>query len=137
MLEYQQQQKIIEQEYLQVQPELQRLARSEPAEKLRPLLRECSRSLRDLQQIQLRITTLTQQQQQLQTQLTPLAQALEQANLARQQHATHQHEQEILIEQKVVPLDNLIAQQQHSLMLLGTQLEQLRTKNSKVNSNLN
>ncbi|HEI6974444.1 TPA: AAA family ATPase [Yersinia enterocolitica] len=136
VLEYQQQQKIIEQEYLQVQPELQRLARSEPAEKLRPLLRECSRSLRDLQQIQLRITTLTQQQQQLQTQLTPLAQALEQANLARQQHATHQHEQEILIEQKVVPLDNLIAQQQHSLMLLGTQLEQLRTKKQQSKQQL-
>ncbi|HHH0959259.1 TPA: AAA family ATPase [Yersinia enterocolitica] len=131
VLEYQQQQKIIEQEYLQAQPELQRLARSEPAEKLRPLLRECSRSLQDLQQIQLRITTLTQQQQQLQTQLTPLTQALEQANLARQQHATNQHEQETLIEQKVIPLDNLIAQQQHSLMLLGTQLEQLRTKENQ------
>ncbi|WP_227731841.1 AAA family ATPase [Yersinia proxima] len=128
VLEYQQKQKIIEQEYQQAQPELQRLARSEPAEKLRPLLRDCSRSLQDLQQIQLRITTLTQQQQQLQTQLTPLAQALEQANLARQQHAANQHEQETLIEQKVIPLDNLIAQQQHSLMLIGTQLEQLRAK---------
>ncbi|MFV8797579.1 SbcC/MukB-like Walker B domain-containing protein [Yersinia sp. LJYL362] len=128
VLEYQQQQKIIEQEYLQAQPELQRLARSEPAEKLRPLLRDCSRSLQDLQQIQLRITTLTQQQQQLQTQLTPLAQALEQTNLARLQHTANQHEQETLIEQKVVPLDNLITQQQHSLILLGTQLEQLRRK---------
>ncbi|MDN0106560.1 SbcC/MukB-like Walker B domain-containing protein [Yersinia rochesterensis] len=127
-LEYQQQQKLIEQEYQQAQPELQRLARSEPAEKLRPLLRERSCSLQDLQQIQLRITTLTGQQQQLQTQLTPLTQALEQANLARQQQAAQQHEQETLIEQKVVPLDNLIAQQQHSLMLLGTQLQQLQTK---------
>ncbi|WP_392432059.1 AAA family ATPase [Yersinia sp. HM-2024] len=136
VLEYQQQQKIIEQEYLQAEPELQRLARSEPAEKLRPLLRECSRSLQDLQQIQLRIATLTQQQQQLQTQLTPLAQALEQANLARQQHATNQHEQEILIEQKVVPLDNLIAQQQHSLMLLDTQLKQLRTKEQQIKQQL-
>lgn len=128
VLEYQQQQQLIEQEYQQVQPELQQLARSEPAEKLRPLLHERSRSLQDLQQIQLRVTTLTEQQKQLQTQLTPLTHALEQANLARQQQATRQHEQETLIEQKVVPLDNLIAQQQHALMLLATQVQQLRSK---------
>lgn len=128
LLEYQQQQKIIEQEYQQAQPELQRLARSEPAEKLRPLLRERSRSQQDLQQIQLRITTLAQQQQQLQAQLTPLAVALEQANLARQQQAVKQHEQETLIEQKVVPLDNLITQQQQLLAQLTVQLQQLRSK---------
>ncbi|ATX62761.1 SbcC/MukB-like Walker B domain-containing protein [Yersinia hibernica] len=128
VLEYQQQQQLIEQEYQQAQPELQRLARSEPAEKLRPLLHERARSLQDLQQIQLRVTTLTAQQKQLQTQLTPLAHALEQANLARQQQAARQHEQETLIEQKVVPLDNIIAQQQHALMLLATQLQQLRSK---------
>lgn len=124
--EYRQQQQLVEQALLQAQPELQRLARSEPAEKLRPLLRECSRSQQDVQQIQLRITTLTQQQQQLQTQLTPLAQALEQANLARQQQAAKQHEQETLIEQKVAPLDNTIAQQQHTLAQLATQLQPLR-----------
>ncbi|EEQ15553.1 Exonuclease SbcC [Yersinia frederiksenii ATCC 33641] len=128
LLEYQQQQKIIEQEYQQAQPELQRLARSEPAEKLRPLLRERSRSQQDLQQIQLRITTLAQQQQQLQAQLTPLAVALEQANLARQQQAAKQHEQETLIEQKVVPLDNLITHQQQMLEQLTAQLQQLRSK---------
>ncbi|WP_145561803.1 AAA family ATPase [Yersinia aldovae] len=128
LLEYQQQQQLIEQEYQQLLPELQRLARSEPAEKLRPLLRECSKSQQDLQQTQLRITTLTQQQQQLQTRLTPLAQALEHANTARQQQAVKQHEQETLIEQKVAPLDNLIAQQQHSLAQLATQLQQLRGK---------
>lgn len=128
LLEYQQQQKLTEQEYLQAQPELQRLARSEPAEKLRPLLQECSRSQQDLHQVQQRIATLNQQQQQLQTQLTPLAVALEQAQLARQQQAAKQHEQETLIEQKVVPLDNLIAQQQHLLAQLATQLQQLRGK---------
>lgn len=126
--EYQQQQTIIEQEYQQAQPELQRLARSEPAEKLRPLLRDCSLSQQDVQQTQLRITALTQQQQQLQSQLTPLAQALEQANTARQQQAARQHEQETLIEQKVLPLDNLIAQQQHSLAQFAAQLQQLRGK---------
>jgi DNA repair protein SbcC/Rad50 len=128
LLEYQQQQRLLEQEYQRVQPELQRLTRSEPAEKLRPLLREHSRSLQDLQQIQLRITTLSQQQQQLQIQLTPLAQALEYTNTTRQQHAARQHEQETLIEQKVAPLDNLIAQQQYSLTQLATQLQKLRGK---------
>ncbi|CNH13891.1 AAA family ATPase [Yersinia pekkanenii] len=128
LLEYQQQQKLIEQEYQQAQPELQRLARSEPAEKLRPLLRDCSKSQQDVQQTQLRITTLSQQQQHLQAQLTPLAQALEHANTARQQQMAKQHEQETLIEQKVAPLDNLIAQQRHSLAQLATQLQQLRGK---------
>ncbi|WP_145578469.1 AAA family ATPase [Yersinia alsatica] len=136
LLEYQQQQKLIEQEYQQAQPELQRLARSEPAEKLRPLLRERSRSQQDLQQIQLRVTTLAQQRQQLQAQLTPLAEALEQANLARQQQATKQHEQETLIEQKVVPLDNLITQQQHLLAQLATQLQQLRGKEQQSKQQL-
>lgn len=136
LLEFQQQQKLIEQEYQQAQPELQRLARSEPAEKLRPLLRECSRSQQDLQQIQLRVTTLAQQRQQLQAQLTPLAEALEQANLARQQQATKQHEQETLIEQKVVPLDNLITQQQHLLAQLATQLQQLRGKEQQSKQQL-
>lgn len=136
LLEFQQQQKLIEQEYQQAQPELQRLARSEPAEKLRPLLRECSRSQQDLQQIQLRVTTLAQQRQQLQAQLTPLAEALEQANLARQQQATKQHEQETLIEQKVVPLDNLITQQQHLLVQLATQLQQLQGKEQQSKQQL-
>lgn len=134
--EYQQQQELIEQAFLQAQPALQRLARSEPAEKLRPLLRECSRSQQDLQQIQLRITTLTQQQQQLQTQLTPLAQALEQTNLARQQQAAKQHEQETLIEQKVAPLDNTIAQQQHTLAQLATQLQSLRDQEQQERQQL-
>ncbi|WP_145538556.1 AAA family ATPase [Yersinia alsatica] len=136
LLEFQQQQKLIEQEYQQAQPELQRLARNEPAEKLRPLLRECSRSQQDLQQIQLRVTTLAQQRQQLQAQLIPLAEALEQANLARQQQATKQHEQETLIEQKVVPLDNLITQQQHLLAQLATQLQQLRGKEQQSKQQL-
>ncbi|WP_145495095.1 AAA family ATPase [Yersinia bercovieri] len=135
-LEYQQQQKLIEQTLQQAQPELQRLARSEPAEKLRPLLRERSRSQQDLQQIQLRITTLTQQQQQLQTQLTPLTQALEQANLARQQQAVKLHEQEAVIEQKVVPLDNTIAQQRHTLAQLATQLQQLQGKQQQERQQL-
>ncbi|CNK80503.1 exonuclease [Yersinia frederiksenii] len=136
LLEYQQQQKLIEQEYQQAQPELQRLARSEPAEKLHPLLHECSRSLQDLQQLQQRMATLTQQQHQLQTQLTPLALALEKANLARQQQTTRQYEQETLIEQKVVPLDNLIVQQQHLLAQFATQLQQLRGKEKQSRQQL-
>ncbi len=42
--QYQQQQVLVEQEYQQALPGLQRLARSEPAEKLRPLQRERDRS---------------------------------------------------------------------------------------------
>ncbi|ATM84870.1 MULTISPECIES: AAA family ATPase [Yersinia] len=135
-LEYQQQQVSIEQDFEQAQPELLRLARSEPAEKLRPLLRERSRTQEELQKIQLRITTLTEQQQQLQTQLIPLTEALEHATLARQQQVLKQHEQETLIEQKVIPLDNTLAQQQLVLEQLALQLQQLQGKEQQERQQL-
>ncbi|CNH81253.1 exonuclease [Yersinia aldovae] len=128
VLQYQQQRQLIEQEYQQALPELQRLARSEPAEKLRPLQRDRDRCQQELQQVQLRISTLLQQQQQYQAQLTPLAQALEQANAARQQQALEHQRQETIIEQEVLPLDNVIAQQRHTLVQLKEQLQQLQSK---------
>lgn len=125
---YQQQKVSVEQDYQCAQPDLQRLARSEPAEKLRPLQRERDRSQQELQQTQQRITTLVQQQQHHQAQLTQLALAVEQASTARQQQTLKQDEQEILIEQQVVPLDNLIAQQQQILSQLAGQMQQLRER---------
>ncbi len=134
--QYQQQQVLVEQEYQQALPGLQRLARSEPAEKLRPLQRERDRSQKDLQQTQQRITALAQQQQQYLAQLTPLTQAVEQATAARQQQQLNQHEQETLIEQRIVPLDNLITQQQQTLSQLAGQIQKLRAKEQQNSQQL-
>lgn len=103
---------------------------------MRPLQRERDRSQKDLQQTQQRITALAQQQQQYLAQLTPLTQAVEQATAARQQQQLNQHEQETLIEQRIVPLDNLITQQQQTLSQLAGQIQQLRAKEQQNSQQL-
>ncbi|WP_145522187.1 AAA family ATPase [Yersinia ruckeri] len=123
-----QQRQQVELEYQQAEPDLLRLARSEPAEKLRPLQIARNQCLQDLQQTQQRIAEITQQQQQYQFRLTPLTLAFEQATKARQQHTAVQDEQEKLIEQQIVPLDNQIDNQKKLLAQLDLQLQQLQTK---------
>ncbi len=79
---------------------------------------------------------MAQQQQQYLAQLTPLTQAVEQATAARQQQQLNQHEQETLIEQRIVPLDNLITQQQQTLSQLAGQIQQLRAKEQQNSQQL-
>ncbi|MFU2318670.1 exonuclease subunit SbcC [Rahnella sp. PCH160] len=106
----QQQLTAAEQENLAAAPQLQQLARSEPAEKLRPLLSDrlrCEKETQDLQQV---LTQLIQQQEQQAAQMTPLALALEQAKAARQKQTDEQRQLHTLMDEKVLPLDNDIAQ---------------------------
>ncbi|MBJ2079402.1 exonuclease subunit SbcC [Serratia ureilytica] len=98
-------------------PQLQRLALSEPAEKLRPLRGERDRCRAELQTIQQQAALLAQQQEQQSAQLTPLQQAVEKTRQAQQTHAEHMRQQQQLIDEQVAPLDHQIAQ------LLSTQAE--------------
>ncbi|WP_114191516.1 AAA family ATPase [Edaphovirga cremea] len=129
--DYSQQRETIEQELQQAQPDLQRLARSEPAEKLRPLQSERDRSKEDLQRLHQQLDRLTLQQQQQQAALTPLTQALETATAQRKQHTDEQVQQEKLIEERVIPLDNQIAQQQSSLNQLAAQRQELQKQETQ------
>ncbi|MBH3123294.1 exonuclease subunit SbcC [Serratia ureilytica] len=104
-------------EQTEAAPQLQRLALSEPAEKLRPLRGERDRCRAELQTIQQQAALLAQQQKQQSAQLTPLQQAVEKSRQAQQTHAEHMRQQQQLIDEQVAPLDHQIAQ------LLSTQAE--------------
>ncbi|MBV6695338.1 exonuclease subunit SbcC [Serratia quinivorans] len=110
--EYQRQLNAAQQEQAAAEPQLQQLARSEPAEKLRPLLNERNRCRNDQQALQQQISQLTQQQEQQLAQIAPLQQAVEQARAQLQAHVEHQQTQQRLIDEQVVPLDHQIAQLQ-------------------------
>lgn len=110
--EYQRQLSAAQLEQAAAEPQLQQLARSEPAEKLRPLLNERNRCRHDQQTLQQQIAQLTQQQAQQLAQMAPLQQAVEQARAQLQAHVEHQQTQQRVIDEQVVPLDNQIAQWQ-------------------------
>ncbi|EPQ1335052.1 exonuclease subunit SbcC [Serratia marcescens] len=99
-------------EQAEAAPQLQRLALSEPAEKLRPLRSERDRCRAELQTIQQQAAQLTQQQEQHSAQLAPLQQTVEKARLAQQTHAEYMQQQQQLIDEQVAPLDHQIAQLQ-------------------------
>ncbi len=103
----QQQLAAAEQQTAQAAPQLQQLARSEPAEKLRSRLVDRQRCQKETQDLQQRIAQLVQQQEQQVAQMTPLSQALEQAQMARQKQAEEQRQQEKRIDQ-IIPLDGEI-----------------------------
>ncbi|GAK25198.1 exonuclease subunit SbcC [Serratia liquefaciens] len=110
--EYQRQLSAVQQEQAEAEPQLQLLARSEPAEKLRPLLNERNRCRNDQQALQQQIAQLTQQQEQQLAQMAPLQQAVEQARAQLQAHVEHQQIQQRLIDEQIVPLDHQITQLQ-------------------------
>lgn len=110
--EYQRQLSAVQQEQAEAEPQLQQLARSEPAEKLRPLLNERNRCRNDQQALQQQIAQLTQQQEQQLAQMAPLQQAVEQARAQLQAHVEHQQIQQRLIDEQIVPLDHQITQLQ-------------------------
>ncbi|KFK97643.1 MULTISPECIES: exonuclease subunit SbcC [unclassified Serratia (in: enterobacteria)] len=105
--EYQQQLSAVQQDHQQAEPQLQQLARSEPAEKLRPLLEARHRCQQDNQDLQQQIARLVQQQQQQLAQIVPLQQQWELAQTAKQAQVAHQQQQQTLIDE-VLPLDQQI-----------------------------
>ncbi|CAI1907172.1 Nuclease sbcCD subunit C [Serratia ficaria] len=102
----------VQREQADAAPQLRQLARSEPAEQLRPLRNERDRCRAELQTIQQQAALLTQQQERHSAQLTPLQQAVEKTRLAQQAHAERMRQQQRLIDEQVAPLDHQIAQLQ-------------------------
>ncbi|MEA9390764.1 SbcC/MukB-like Walker B domain-containing protein [Acerihabitans sp. TG2] len=110
---------------------LGRLARGEPAEKLRPLLDGLQTCIQAQTRQHDDLIASDVQQTQLQQALQPLSSGLETARQASQQQAEYQQQQQQLIDEQIVPLDQKIAgldqlavqQQQQNDLLIG-QLKQ-------------
>ncbi|QUY49324.1 exonuclease subunit SbcC [Serratia plymuthica] len=110
--EYQRQLAVVQQELAAAEPQLQQLARSEPAEKLRPLHNDRHRCRSEQQALQQQIAQMAQQQEHQLAQMAPLQQAVEKARAEQQAQAERQQTQQRLIDEQVVPLDHQIAQLQ-------------------------
>lgn len=124
-----------ESSWQQAEADRQRLARAEPADKLRPLWQQRQQLQQDLVQLQQQAQQLTASIQQASEQLQTLQNARQQAEQASQQLNEQWRQQETLINDQVIPLDHQIAsltqqltQQQQALdeRLLAQQQRQQR-----------
>ncbi|MGD8106958.1 AAA family ATPase [Pantoea sp. FN0302] len=88
--------------------ERQKLARSEPAEKLRPLWQQRQQLQQDLAQLNQQAQQLFASLQQASEQLQTLQNKQQQAEQAQQQLNTQWRQQESLINEQVIPLDHQI-----------------------------
>lgn len=114
--QYQQQLADAEQQAHQAQPQLNQLARSEPAEKLRPLLKDLQRYQQQQTDVQQQSIQLNEEQQKRQQAKVPLTQTLEQAVISQQQQSAEQLRLEKIIEEQVQPLDSKINNLQQKLI---------------------
>ncbi|AWH87432.1 AAA family ATPase [Limnobaculum parvum] len=114
---------LAQQNWQQQQPQLEKLQRSEPAEKLRPLHSNLIRLHQERQDNQQEITRITQAEIELKQQLSVALRTREQAE---QQHESQLKQHELtrtLINAQVIPLDLQIGNRTSQL----TQLESTRT----------
>ncbi|EOS93003.1 AAA family ATPase [Erwinia tracheiphila] len=95
--------------WLEDKPQLDKLERAEPAEKLRPLWQQCSLNTQDLQALQQQQQRLTARWDQQRQQLETSSAQLKMQDDARRQHEAFRQQQETLITDSVLPLDNHIA----------------------------
>ncbi|PHM69612.1 AAA family ATPase [Xenorhabdus kozodoii] len=106
----------------EAQPQLQQLAISEPAEKIRPLWDVQNRAHQEKQRlIEQRIKIENECQQQLAL-LQPAKQQLTQAEKNREAHQQYQNQQEKLISEHITPLDHKIDIQSKDLLALEREI---------------
>ncbi len=82
-----------------------RLARAEPAEKMRPLWSQCHQYQHDIEQLQAQQQQLVRQQQQAQVELQELTTQQQRAENTRQHVAQQRQQHETLINDTIIPLD--------------------------------
>ncbi|ERT14387.1 AAA family ATPase [Photorhabdus temperata] len=109
------------------EPQLQKLADSEPAETLRPLLDDKNRTQYEHQRISKQLEDMRQQLQQQQQTLTPIQQKVTDTDSARATHQQHRQQQEKLISEQVIPLDHQIDGQIKDLNLTQQQISEQKT----------
>ncbi|CAQ85592.1 MULTISPECIES: AAA family ATPase [Photorhabdus] len=120
------------------EPQLQKLANSEPAEALRPLLDDKNRTQSEHQKISKQLEDMRQQLQQQQQILTPIQQKVTNADSVREAHQQHRQQQETLISEQVIPLDHQIDIQIKDLNLtqqhINEQKAEFETANQQYNA---
>ncbi|TBM17421.1 AAA family ATPase [Hafnia alvei] len=119
------------QQWQTAQPEVLRLERSEPAEKLRPLLLTLRQTRADLASATQSQQQREQQRQQLTSQIASLQAASSQALHAKQQHQQQRTATETLINQHVVPLDSRLTQIREDLLAQQQKLTQISEEKQK------
>lgn len=125
-----------QQQWLDAQPEILRLERSEPAEKLRPLLQSLRQTRSDLSLLLKSQQQRQEQQQRLASQLEPLQTASAHALTAKQQQQQIRTTTETLINQHVVPLDARLAQTRDALTQQRQKLTQIDAEKQQHNTAL-
>ncbi|WP_420065263.1 AAA family ATPase [Pectobacterium colocasium] len=123
----------------QAKPQLDKLASSDPAEKLRPLHQERERYRQESLVLAQHIEQLTAKQAAEQTALTTLRQQEEKAEQDVNGHTQVRQQQELLINEQVVPLDHYIAtlvqqqaQQQEELAKIQVRLHTDESKQTQI-----
>jgi len=108
----------------QAQPQLERLAQAEPAEKLRPLWRQRNQTQQDVADAGQQLIALTAQQQQASSALQSLSEQQQQAEAELKHLSAHRQQQETLINDQVIPLDHQLATLQQQAEQLGKTLSE-------------
>ncbi|QTF09536.1 AAA family ATPase [Brenneria izadpanahii] len=104
----------------QAQPQLERLAQNEPAEKLRPFQQNRDRYQQESAALSQRIAGLAEQQKTQLSAVAALRQEEEKAQQTWRRHVDYRQQQEVLIRERVIPLDHQI----DSLLQQGIKLRQ-------------
>ena len=117
-----------ENHWQQAEAERQKLARAEPAEKLRPLWQQRQQLQQDLQQLSQQLVQLSASLQQESEQLQTLQREQQEAEQAHQQLTTQWRQQENLINEQVIPLDHQI----ETLAQQFTQQQQIIQENQQA-----
>ncbi|MDC9595987.1 AAA family ATPase [Xenorhabdus anantnagensis] len=111
-----------EQAIQEAQPQLQQLAVSEPAEKIRPLWDAQNRGTHEKQRLTEQRTKIENERQQQLEMQQPAEQQLIQLEKIRAEHQHHQNQQEKLISEQIMPLDHKIDIQSKDLLKLEKEI---------------
>ncbi len=109
-------------------PQLEKLADSERAEKLRPLYDNEEHALQELHKVEQHISQLSEEAQQQQTALLSLINASEQAQRIVHESTQYLQEQEAVINQQVIPLDHQIHLLEQALVQQEQEQQQLQDR---------
>lgn len=119
---YQQKLFTAQQEQKKALPQLQRLARSEPADKLSKWRNNRNHCQNEYEALQKKLNQLVLHKEQQYTQIIPLQLTLEKKRLAQQTHNDYTQHQLLVINEQIIPLD------QHIAHLEASQAELLKAK---------
>ncbi|OAT25865.1 AAA family ATPase [Proteus myxofaciens] len=97
---------LVKQELEEAKPDIARLEKSEPAEKIRPFFDEKKRLLQEQDFIEKQLTTIGKEKQALEQQAQPINKKLQLSRETLKKHDEEKRQTLQLIREKIIPLDN-------------------------------